>query len=165
MGRKVSKGAFKYYISTFGGEVWAKMLTLLWGSGGLSQNDDMLTLWRDKVWELKHKSKYCCKILDFINKLMNFFLNHALTILNTAPTPQNSSMIIEKHILIIWNVFYTSSSNSPSVQVLHQQIRSGWGVKTCADLADTRGVLIYGKPADVVLECFLTQYRSTVNGF
>ena len=78
---------------------------------------------------------------------MNFFLNHALTSLNIALTPQNRFlMIIEKQILIIWNVSYKSSSDSPSVQVLRQQIRVLWGVKACADL---------GKVADVILECSL----------
>ena len=52
-------------------------------------------------------------------------------------------MIIEKHILIIWNVLFKSSSNSPSVQVLHQQIRGG--VKTCTDLADSGGDPRFGK--------------------
>ena len=67
-----------------------------------------------------------CKILEIINKLMNFFLNHALISLSTAPTPQNIFlMIIEKHILIIWNMFYKSSCTSPSDQVLRQQIRGG----------------------------------------
>ena len=66
---------------------------------------------------------------------MNFFLNHALISLNTAPMPQNIFLkIIENHIFI---------SNSSSVQVLHQQIR-GVGGKTCADLADARvGELMY----------------------
>ena len=53
---------------------------------------------------------------------MNFFLNHALISLNTAPTPQNILLIKKvKHILMIWNMSYKSSSNSPSVQVLRQQ--------------------------------------------
>ena len=57
---------------------------------------------------------------------MNFFLNHALISLNTAPTPQNIFLIIiEKHILMIRNVSCKSSRNSPSVQVLHHQIRGG----------------------------------------
>ena len=68
---------------------------------------------------------------------MNFFLNHALISLNT---PQNIFLtIIEKYILIIWNISWKSSSNSPSVQVLRQQIRGGWGVKACADTADAGG--------------------------
>ena len=60
---------------------------------------------------------------------------------------------------MIWDVLSKPSSNSPSVQVLHQQIRrgAGRGVKTCADLADTGrwGVQNLGKPADVILECSL----------
>ena len=57
---------------------------------------------------------------------MNFFLNHALICLNTAQMPKNIFlMIIEKHILIIQNMLYKSSSNSHSVQVSHQQIRGG----------------------------------------
>ena len=73
---------------------------------------------------------------------MNFFLTHALISLNTAPTPQNIFLIKKvKHILMIWNMSYKSSRNSPSVQVLRQQIRGGWGVKACADYADAgRGV-------------------------
>ena len=64
-------------------------------------------------------------------------MNHTLIFLNTAPTPQNIiRMIVEKHILIIGNVSEKSSSNSPSVQVLHQPIR---GVKACADNAETEG--------------------------
>ena len=86
-------------------------------------------------------SKYCCKILDIINKLINFFLNHGLISLNTAPTPQNIFlMITEKHISIIWNVLYKLSSNSPFAQVLHQQIRGGG---SSADIADTRGGTIW----------------------
>ena len=42
--------------------------------------------------------------------------------------PQNIFLtIIEKHILIIWNMLYKSSSNSPPVQVLQQQIRGDGG--------------------------------------
>ena len=76
---------------------------------------------------------------------MNFFLNHAQISLNTT---QNIFLtIIEKYILIIWNISWRSSSNSPSVQVLRQQIRGlGGGVKACADL---------GKVADVIIECSL----------
>ena len=87
---------------------------------------------------------------------MNFFLNHAIISLNTAPKPQNIFlMIIEKHILIIENVLYKSSSNTCFVQVLHLKIR-GVGVKTCSDLADTGGVQNLGKAADVILERPLT---------
>ena len=32
-------------------------------------------------------SKYCCKVHEFINKMINFFMNHGLISLNTAPTP------------------------------------------------------------------------------
>ena len=46
-------------------------------------------------------------------------------------------------------MLYKSSGNSPSVQVLHQQIR-GLGVKICADFAD-KGVQDLGKPTDVIL--------------
>ena len=56
------------------------------------------------------------------------YLGYALISLNTAPTPKNLFlMIIEKHIWIIWNASYKSSSNSPSIQVLRQQIRGGGG--------------------------------------
>ena len=34
---------------------------------------------------VKTYSKYCCYILKLINKLVNYFLNHALIFLNTAP--------------------------------------------------------------------------------
>ena len=67
-------------------------------------------------WKVETLSKYCCKILHIIKKLKNFFGNYGLISFNTAPTPQNLFlMIIEKHILIIWNVLYNSSSNSNSV--------------------------------------------------
>ena len=60
------------------------------------------------------------------------FQNHAPISLNTAPMPQNIFLtIIEKHILIIWNVLYKSSSNSPPVQVLQQQIRGDGGQDLC----------------------------------
>ena len=69
------------------------------GWGGLSQNADMLTLGRERVGEFKHRASICGQILEVINKLMNFFLNHALISLNT---PQNIFLtIIEKYILII----------------------------------------------------------------
>ena len=48
--------------------------------------------------------KFCCKILEIVNKVMNFFLNHGPMSLNTVPTPQNIFlvlMVIEKHIWII----------------------------------------------------------------
>ena len=69
------------------------------GGWGLSQNADILTLGRERMGELKHRASICGQILEVINKLMNFFLNHALISLNT---PQNIFLtIIEKHILII----------------------------------------------------------------
>ena len=52
---------------------------------------------------------------------------------------------IVKHILIIGNVSNNSSSISPSVQVLRQQIRGGWVVKACADTADGGGSKIWEK--------------------
>ena len=46
--------------------------------------------------KVETSSKYCSKILQIINKLMNFVLNNALISLNTAPMPQNIFfMIIE----------------------------------------------------------------------
>ena len=46
----------------------------------------------------------------------------------TAPTPQNIIlMVVEKHILIIWNVSEMSSNNSPSVHILHHHFRGGGG--------------------------------------
>ena len=126
----MGKGAFKYYVSTFGGGGGSEpKCWYCWrfggGWGGLSQNADMLTLGRERVGEFKHRASICGQILEVINKLMNFFLNHALISLNT---PQNIFLtIIEKYILIIWNISWKSSSNSPSVQVLRQQIRGGGG--------------------------------------
>ena len=71
---------------------------------------------------------------------MNFFMNHGLIFLNTAPTPQNIVLIIvEKHILIIWNVPEKSSSNSPSVHILHHHFMEGWGVQSLDDLDDAGG--------------------------
>ena len=104
--------------------------------GGLRQNDDVLTLWRLRGGRLETLSKYCCKILEIMNKLMNFFMNHGLIFLNTAPTPQNIVlMIVEKHILIIWNVSEKSSSNSTFVHILHHHFR-GWGVQSHDDVDD-----------------------------
>ena len=33
---------------------------------------------RGRGFSVETKSKYCCKILEILNKLMNFFLNHGL---------------------------------------------------------------------------------------
>ena len=58
---------------------------------------------------------------------------------------------IVKHILIIGNVSNNSSSISPSVQVLRQQI----GGCACADNDDVGGGVVglkSGKLADVILE-------------
>ena len=86
-------------------------------------------------------SKYCCKILEIMNKLMNFFMNHGLIFLNTAPTPQNIVlMIVEKHILIIWNVSEKSSSNSTSVHILHHHFRGGGGSRAMMMLMTQGGV-------------------------
>ena len=63
------------------------------GWGGLSQNADMLTLGRERVGEFKHRASICGQILEVINKVMNFFLNHALISLNT---PQNIFLTIIK---------------------------------------------------------------------
>ena len=99
-------------------------------------------------------SKYCCKMLEMFNKLMNFFRNHALISLNTAPTPQNIFlMIIEKQILkhvgkVIKQLTFCSSITS--------SIQWGRGVKTCDDLDDSggggKGVQNLWKPDDVILE-------------
>ena len=98
----------------------------------------MLTLGRERVGEFKHRASICGQILEVINKLMNFFLNHALISLNT---PQNIFLtIIEKYILIIWNISWKSSSNSPSVQVLRQQIRGGGGSRLVLILLTQGGV-------------------------
>ena len=45
------KGAFKYYVSTFG------------GVGGLSQKVDILTLFRVEVAELKHRARIAVQYL------------------------------------------------------------------------------------------------------
>ena len=72
---------------------------------------------------------------------MNFFLNHALISLNTAPIPKNIFlMIIKKHILMIWNVLYKSPSNSHSVQILRQQNRWGWGSRLVLIMLTQGGV-------------------------
>ena len=82
---------------------------------------------------------------------MNFSMNHTLISLNTTPTPKNIFlMIIEMHILIIWNVSYKSSSNSPSVQVLHQQIRGG--SQFVLFLLSVRSKIKW-KLADMILGC------------
>ena len=62
-------------------------------------------------------------------------------------------------------MLYKSSSNSPSVQVLHQRIRGGWGVKACADFADAGGGGIpnQGKLADVILEHSLTRVWTKIS--
>ena len=78
---------------------------------------------------------------------MNFFLKHIQY--------DNRKAYFDDFILL-----YKSSSNSPTVQVLCQQIRGwgGWGVKACADTADAGGgggVQNLGKVADVILECSL----------
>ena len=58
---------------------------------------------RDKNSKISDRNiEFMREILEIINKLMNFFMNHGLISLNTAPTPRNIFlMIIEKHILII----------------------------------------------------------------
>ena len=72
---------------------------------------------------------------------MNFVMNHGLIFLNTASTPQNIVLIIvEKHILMIWNVSEKSSSNSTSVHILHHHFRGGWGSRAMMMLMTQRGV-------------------------
>ena len=75
----------------------------VWGGlGGLSQNADTADTLKGRGGRVETYRKYCCKILEIINKLMNFFLSHALISPNTASTAQNIFLIlIEKHILII----------------------------------------------------------------
>ena len=59
-------------------------------------------------------------------------------------------MIIEKHILIIRNVLYKSSHDSPFVQVSHQPI---WGSRPVLILlTQGGGGQNFGKPADLILE-------------
>ena len=104
----LTSGVFKCYIIVFeGGGVWAKMMILCsddaWGRVGGSKPKwwcaDTLKV---RGGRLETLSKYCCKILEIMNKLMNFFMNHGLIFLNTAPTPQNIIlMIVEKHIFRI----------------------------------------------------------------
>ena len=43
----------------------------------------------------------------------------------SSNSPKYIPYEIEKHILIFCNVLYKSSSNSPFVQVLHEQIKGG----------------------------------------
>ena len=86
-----------------------------------------------------------------------YFLDHALISLNTAPTPKLMFLVvIEKHILIIWNMYYKSSSYSPSVQLLHQQIRGGASKLALIMLTQGGEVQNQGKLADVILEHSLT---------
>ena len=82
------------------------------------------------------------------------YLGYALISLNTAPTPKNLFlMIIEKHIWIIWNSSYKSSSNSPSIQVLGQQIGGGGSRLALIMLTQGEfGVQNQKKLADVILE-------------
>ena len=85
-------------------------------------------------------SKYRCKLLEIINRLMNFFLNHGLNSLNTAPKPKNIFlMIIEKRILIIYKVI----KQLTLFQVLHQQIRLGGGQDLCWSCWHRRGSKIW----------------------
>ena len=89
------KGAFKYYVSKF------------WGVGGLSRNADTADDLEGEGERVGAYSKYllCFQKLEIINKLIHFFLNHALISLNTDPTPQNIFLtIIERPILIFWNM-------------------------------------------------------------
>ena len=96
-------------------------------------------------------------MLQIINKLMNFFLNHALISLNTAPTPQNIFLMIkEKHILIIQKVSYKSSSKSPSVQVLCQQIRGGGGSRLALTML---GGPKSGETSDIIFEYSLIRNK------
>ena len=116
--------------------LWGGVL-LMRGVGGLSQNPDMLTLWTERLGEWKHRARIDVKylklhlvaiLLEIINNQMNFLLNYAQISLITAPKPKNIFlMVIEKYILIIWNMSFKISSNSTSVQALRQQIR-GVGV-------------------------------------
>ena len=57
-------------------------------------------------------------------------------------------------------MLYKSSSNSPSVQVIDQQIREGWGSRPVLILLIQGwvGVQNFGRPADVRLERSLTLY-------
>ena len=84
--------------------------------------------------------------------------------------PQNIFfMIIEQHILIIWNMFYRSSctSPSPSDQVLRQQIRGGGGGSrlVLTMLTQGGGSKISKKIANVILEQSLSnvilRYKNT----
>ena len=92
---------------------------------------------------------------------MNLFLNHALTSLNTAQTPQNIFlMITKKHILKIWNMLYKSPSNSPSVQVLHQQM--GGGSRPVLILLTQGEGKIWEKHAYKILEHALKCYHCNI---
>ena len=92
---------------------------------------------------------------------MIFFLNPVLISLHTVPTPQNNPYDNRKAYFDNLKHSVQLSDNSPSVQVLHQQIK-GWGVKTCADLADAGGGQNLGKPADVILERSLKCFSLTL---
>ena len=62
-----SKGAFKYYVSAFGGLVWTKMLTLLMLGRGWGVSDKMLTLGGWRRGKVGAQSRNQKKIDFFLN--------------------------------------------------------------------------------------------------
>ena len=60
-----NKGAFKYHVSALGGGSHnADTAGDLEGVGDLSQNADMLTLWREGVGDLKRKRSIAVKYFN-----------------------------------------------------------------------------------------------------
>ena len=56
----------------------------LGGVGGQSKNADTDDTLKETGGIVERSIKYCCLLLEIINKVMNFFLNNALISLNTA---------------------------------------------------------------------------------
>ena len=94
------------------------------GLGILSHNADTADALKGTVGELKHRS-IAVKYLKS-SKTNEFLPESCPNILKYSSNAPNR--LIEKHILIIWNVLYKSSSKSHPIQVLNQQIR-GEGAK------------------------------------
>ena len=68
----------------------------VWGGGGKgsSQNADTTDTFQERGGGVETRSKYYCKMLEIINKKMNFFLNHAQIFWNKATTAQNIFLMI-----------------------------------------------------------------------
>ena len=67
-----------------------------------------------------------------INKLMNFFLNHTLISLNTAPTPKNIFLVMTN------NKYFDHQATHLLLKYYISKL-GGMGVKVYADNADAVG--------------------------